>query len=663
MLQLNIGYHCKCLWICLFGICSGWHAQAQTKYLDSLLQLSKTAPSDSSRLMYLRKYATDLGRYDSAKSMVLLQQGGSEAKAKGLDMLAVDFQLSRSIVLYNRGDYIRSIPNDELTDKMYAQLPESKERTWGLASIQNNLGAAYSLINELELAQQHYLQSVAHFEKLKDSTSLMMVYFNIAFLYIDIQQWQQARNYLTQSLQYVSTKPDYDWYMQSLAREAAVCFRLNKISDGERLLKKADTILPKANLELSKIYYLNASGDYYAATAQWQQALLQHNKAYRLSLVYNDPYYVADEAWEVGRAYVNLKVPDSAEAYLNEALRVARQYNYMPKVKFILKELSAYYGGIGNYKKAWQVSSQLADYTDSLVALQNHNRILLNDARFQTTKKEGRINELESAQLVQQLQIRQKNILNYFLIAAAGTMIIIGALGYRNYRQKQILQQQRINELETEKQLLAAEAVMKGEDRERSRLAKDLHDGLGGMLSGIKHSFQHMKDNLVMTPENQLAFERSMDMLDSSIKELRRVAHNMMPEALVKFGLDTALQDFCAGVNQSGALQLTYESFGLDQAAIDQQTSISIYRIVQELVSNTLKHAAATQAIVQILKTDDGLSITAEDNGKGFDTHLLHSSKGMGWSNIQNRIDYIKGTLNLQSSPGKGTSVLIEIPT
>jgi signal transduction histidine kinase len=478
-----------------------------------------------------------------------------------------------------------------------------------------------------------------------------------------MQHWEQANKYLELSLNHAPAHPDYDSYVHTLARKAAICFRLNKMTDGRQLLQEAETLLPKTSFELAQIYCLNAKGDYYAAMNEWQQALEQHQKAYSISLQYNDPYYIADEAWEVGRSYLNLRLQDSALAYLNKALQVARQYNYMPKVKFILKDISLYYGSIGNFQKAWQVSTQLADYTDSLVALQNHNRILLNDARYESAKKEGRISELEAAQLLQQLQIRQKNTLNYILIGAAITMLIIGGLSYRNYRQKQKLQQQRINELETEKQLLAAEAVMKGEEQERSRLAKDLHDGLGGMLSGIKHSFQHMKENLVMTPDNQLAFERSMDMLDSSIKELRRVAHNMMPEALVKFGLDTALKDFCNSVNQSGALEISYQSFGLEQIAIDQQTAISIYRIVQELINNTLKHAFANKAIVQISKTEDGLTITVEDDGKGFDTGLLQNNKGMGWSNIQSRIDYLKGKLDVQSAPGKGTSVLIEITT
>ena len=225
------------------------------------------------------------------------------------------------------------------------------------------------------------------------------------------------------------------------------------------------------------------------------------------------------------------------------------------------------------------------------------------------------------------------------------------------------MQEQRINELETQQQLTATEAVLKGEEQERTRLAKDLHDGLGGMLSGIKYSFQTMKRNLIMTPDNQQAFERSMDMLDSSIKEMRRVAHNMMPEALVKFGLDVALKDFCNDINQSGALQVNYQSIGMDNADIEQTTAITIYRIVQELINNTMKHAAARTAIVQVSKTNGKISITVEDDGKGFDPAIVSHAKGIGWNNIQSRVEYLKGKLDVKSEPGKGTSVHIELNT
>jgi signal transduction histidine kinase len=181
------------------------------------------------------------------------------------------------------------------------------------------------------------------------------------------------------------------------------------------------------------------------------------------------------------------------------------------------------------------------------------------------------------------------------------------------------------------------------------------------MLSGIKFSFNTMKGNLIMTPENQQAFERSMDMLDSSIKEMRRVAHNMMPEALVKFGLDTALKDFCNDINQSGALNVTYQSLGMEGKEITQTTSITIYRIVQELINNTMKHAAAGRAIVQVAKSGNQLTVTVEDDGKGFNTAIIKGTGGIGWTNIQNRVDFLKGRLDVNSEPGKGTSVLIEL--
>ena len=135
----------------------------------------------------------------------------------------------------------------------------------------------------------------------------------------------------------------------------------------------------------------------------------------------------------------------------------------------------------------------------------------------------------------------------------------------------------------------------------------------------------------------------------------------MMPEALVKFGLDTALKDFCNDISNSGALQVSYQSIGVENATIDQTTAITIYRIVQELINNTMKHAGAQTALVQLSKADSQMSVTVEDDGKGFDTAVLSGTRGIGWSSIQNRVEFLKGKLDVHSQPGKGTSVLIEL--
>jgi signal transduction histidine kinase len=324
----------------------------------------------------------------------------------------------------------------------------------------------------------------------------------------------------------------------------------------------------------------------------------------------------------------------------------------------ILKEGYKYLADVsavtGRYKEAYEYFQRHKEVSDSTSGIESRKYGKELEKKYETEKKDAQL-------LIQHSELERKNTLNYILIGGAALLAVISLLFYRNFRQRQKLQQQRIHELETEKQLTAAEAVLKGEEQERTRLAKDLHDGLGGMMSGIKYSFQTMKRNLIMTPENQQAFERSMDMLDSSINEMRRVAHNMMPEALVKFGLDTALKDFCNDINQAGHLQVNYQSFGISEPPLNQTAAITIYRIVQELLNNVMKHAAARTAIVQLSRTNELIAVTVEDDGKGFDPKILQAGKGMGWNNIESRILYLKGKTDIQSEPGKGTSVHIEL--
>jgi len=252
------------------------------------------------------------------------------------------------------------------------------------------------------------------------------------------------------------------------------------------------------------------------------------------------------------------------------------------------------------------------------------------------------------------------------LIASVIVLLVLGSLLDRNFRhrhqlakQREELQQQRIQQLEMDKQLIAVDAMLKGQEEERSRLAKDLHDGLGGLLSGVKYSLSNMKDNLIVTPDNMAVFERSLDMLDASIRELRRVAHNMMPEMLNKFGLDEALKEYTNAVNATKLLAVKYQSLGMEDR-VHQSTEIIVYRIVQELLNNVLKHAGASEAFIQLIRENSRLNIVVEDNGKGFDTGILKDSKGAGWTNIRSRVEYLKGLLDLHSEPGKGTLVNIE---
>lgn len=161
--------------------------------------------------------------------------------------------------------------------------------------------------------------------------------------------------------------------------------------------------------------------------------------------------------------------------------------------------------------------------------------------------------------------------------------------------------------------------------------------------------------------EHARALEHSIDVLEKALGVLRGVAHDLMPEALVRFGLDVALKDICDDINASGALKVEYRGMGLADQQLDATTSITIYRIVQELLNNTMKHASARHASVQVIRQGGRVAVTVEDDGKGFDTGILKGARGIGWSNIAHRVAFLKGHWDVESMPGKGTSVHIEI--
>jgi two-component system, NarL family, sensor kinase len=234
-----------------------------------------------------------------------------------------------------------------------------------------------------------------------------------------------------------------------------------------------------------------------------------------------------------------------------------------------------------------------------------------------------------------------------YLVFIAGLFLFIF-----QYRKKKILH-------EKEKQILAMDSIIQGQEIERSRMARDLHDGLGGMLSGIKLNLSSMKGNMMIHENDAQLFNKSIVQLDNAITEMRRVAHNMMPEALLKFGLTEAVQDYCDGISESNLVKMKFTQLGLN-TAIEKPTEVILYRIIQELSNNAIKHATAKIIFIQLNKHEQGLTLTVEDDGKGFDANK--TTKGDGLQNVQSRVDYLKGTMEINSKLGEGSSFTIEIP-
>ena len=202
-------------------------------------------------------------------------------------------------------------------------------------------------------------------------------------------------------------------------------------------------------------------------------------------------------------------------------------------------------------------------------------------------------------------------------------------------------------------------SMIGGQEAERKRIAQDLHDGLGGLLSSVKAQL-----NLIQHQVDQLAsgemYAKANTLIDTASAELRRIAYNMMPSSLSRLGLEAALEDLSASLENDHHLNVDLQVLGLE-TRLGETTEIMIYRIVQELCNNVVKHADATRILIQINKTEDEIFLVVEDNGIGMDPETLIQSRGIGMKSIESRVKYLNGSMDI-SGQGKGTCVSVHIP-
>jgi len=349
-----------------------------------------------------------------------------------------------------------------------------------------------------------------------------------------------------------------------------------------------------------------------------------------------------------------------AKKYAEQAMATAKASRHKETMVNVLVVMAEYDNKTGDQPAAYEALHQAILLNDSVLTETNIKQANTLAAIYENDKKEKAITQLEIDKKTQSASVKQEALLNTIFLIAILALLAIGTISYLYFKNRRQIQQQRIAELEKEKQLMGIEAMLKGQEEERSRLAKDLHDGLSGMLSGVKISFSNMRENLVMDSANAVVFEKSLGRLDNTIAELRKVAHNLMPEALVRFGLKSAVQDFCESMQLSGNTKIICEQFGPDRQ-LGSIADINVYRIIQELMNNSLVHGKAAQVLVQLTKTADKVLITVEDDGKGFDLDSLKRSPGIGVTNIRSRVNYFSGKLDIESKRGEGTTINIEL--
>ena len=638
------------LLITVFCFSCNLFAQQHT-LVDSLSRLLKMAKDDTTKANLYNKIGDVYLNENSEKALSYFREAGKLSKR--IHFLKGTFKhymgISSSFAL--QGKFDSSYASDLESLKWARQEKDSLI----YAQLLLNIGTTCLQMNDVEQAVKYIEEGKHIFYQMGNTEFDGRIYDLLQSLERIRHQYRKAVNYGIIAVEKYSRTNDTMKLCAAYTNLGLNYIELELFDSAKYCLDKAWLLGKSRNSLLVEITYNLNMAYIYMQQRDYNKVNPYAEKALELSRKSKLPEYEAIALFDVASYYLFKKEYQSAKNLADSALRISYAYNMTSVRLGVLPLLSHIAYGMQDTRAGDSLFTQYQLLNDSVLSESVTKNTIQTEKKYDTEKKESQIK-------LQQSQLKQKNILNYILIGSALSLLIISLLGYRNYTHRQKLQQAKIDELETEKQLTATEAILKGEEQERSRLAKDLHDGLGGMLSGIKYALSNMKENLIMTPQNANAFEHSINMLDNSIGEMRRVAHNLMPESLLKFGLDEALRDFCSEIDRNGRLNVVYQSLGVKDKVVEQSLSVAIYRITQELLNNILKHANAKQAIVQIGATENQLTITVEDDGKGVDTNTMKNSTGIGWNNIQSRVHYHKGSINIQSGPEKGTSVFIEFP-
>ncbi len=399
----------------------------------------------------------------------------------------------------------------------------------------------------------------------------------------------------------------------------------------------------KENLELASFYADKAEEAYVAIPYNYKNSRLNNLYSYksRLSLLKKE--------YQTARFYIDKSVEKN---YSSLDYIIASRAFYQNSVLDSLE---------GDFFKAYENAKKYRlaiDELDKMRYIESFNEL---EAKYDLSQKEKDI-------LIEQ----QKKDRNRNIAIALGGILLLGSIIFflfqKNTKRKQrITEQEREIEIQKiekalkEQELNTIDAMLEGQEKERQKLAEDLHDSVGATLAAAKLQFSHLSQHRDKANEMDELFSKTESLLDDAYTEVRAMAHLKNSGVIAKNGLLPALDKLAKNASVKGGLQISIENFGLEQR-LDNTQEITIFRIVQELITNIIKHAEATEASVSLTPFENELSIIIEDNGKGFDPRTAIKKGGMGLVNIERRVEHIEGSMDVDSTPGKGTTILIDIP-
>ncbi|MDF9794770.1 two-component system NarL family sensor kinase [Catalinimonas alkaloidigena] len=455
---------------------------------------------------------------------------------------------------------------------------------------------------------------------------------------------------------------------------------------------------------------LSNIGSLYAETLEFDSALMYFQKAYEIDKIQNVAWGIAHQLTNIGEVYTEKgdyalasdfllegltirkelgqrkEIAESylklaflnnlqnkaleAQQYAQQAIALSAEIGDRPTLRDAYKMLALAYEHMGNYRLAYQHHLSYTVLHDSMLNESNTRQINTLQAQYETEKKEKEIVLLSRDKEIQQATIVQKDteikaLTVVFVLAFLFILTLIFFFRAKIKNQKLItlkneeLHQRRVDQLEKQQKIISMEAMVAGQEEERKRIAKDLHDGLGNLLANVQMQFSTVQDHI--RQERLGSYQEANQLLGEACGEVRKIAHNMMPGTLTKFGLVSAILDMKNTIEKTKKISVDVQVYGIKKR-LEEKVEINLYRIIQELMNNIIKHAQATEVMIQLTQQGEDLNLLVEDNGIGFDLQQAQKKGGLGMKSLQSRVSYVDGTLEIDTVPGRGTSVLIYVP-
>lgn len=543
-----------------------------------------------------------------------------------------------------------------LLTPIFDQLPIDVNKYYS-ARIKRNLSLAYAAKLKLQPALKFLLASLKDYEDLKDSLSISNMLSNLGDLYRQLKNFKQADICLRKA-EVIASKLKNDKLTGNVYNTIGILYAENRFLDSaEKFFLRSIAFREKIN-DPELVWNYNNLGGLYLMQKKPKPAIVYFAKAlegFEKTENYDGQTSVAKN---LGQLYMETGDYKKALEFFSYSRKLYSKTNNLDNLENLYNDLSNYYDKINDLKTAFAYSDSLIVLKDSLYGLHLDESMAEMQTKYETEKKDLEIANNKTEIKLKDEESKQKTTIIFSII---GFAILLSISAFLFYRKKKIEQQAIVDsEIAIQKEL-RVKSVIEAEEKERRRIAQDLHDGVGQILSAAKLNLSGLESQINLEDQKQKdSFKNAMDLIDDSVKEVRAVSHNMMPNTLIKLGLASAIKEFITKLGNVPNLKIDLEIVGLDKR-IDENVETVLYRVIQEIVANIIKHAKASEISLQMIKHERELSIIVEDNGVGFDTSKINIFEGIGLKNIISRIEFINGTVHFDSTINHGTTVVIEV--